>query len=60
MCDFKNLDDEYHNMCQCKNEYKLRGSILPRYYWQHPGTFKFTQMLSSFSENTKLVPRVGK
>ncbi len=53
----KDLGDEYHDICVCKNEIviKFRETILPRYHWQYQSMFKFTctQMLSSISENMK-------
>ena len=52
ICDLKDLGDEYYYICVCKNKNitTLMESILPRYYWQCPSMFKFTQMLSSVSE----------
>ncbi len=56
ICDLKDIGDEYHYICVCENKNitTLRESILPRYNWQRPSMFRFTQMLSSGSENISL------
>ncbi len=61
ICDLEDLGDEYHyiRVRKNKNITTLRESILPRYYWQRPSMFKFTQMLSSVSENIRLARKVS-
>ncbi len=61
ICDLTDLGDECHYICICKNKNitTLRESILPRYYWQRPSMFKFTQMLISVSENISLARKVS-
>ena len=46
------VGDEYHYIMTCKNLAVLRASFIPRYFYMHPNTFKFEQLINTTNRKT--------
>ena len=53
VCCQNQIGDEFHYLLICKHEQlvKLRTKLIPRFYWQYPNLFKFSQLIASVSTN---------
>ena len=52
-CTFcQTIEDEYHFVIECAMYSQLRKQYIPRYFWNRPSMFKFTELINTTNVNT--------
>ena len=52
-CTFcQTIEDEYHFVIECALYSQLRKQYIPRYFWNRPSMFKFTELINTTNVNT--------
>ena len=57
LCNKNALGDEYHVLLECDFFATQRRLFIPRYYWNHCNSLKFSSLLST--NNTKLLKKLS-